>query len=178
MSVSTLDSGMNFSMGAATELKEECWSFLRRFFMEDSQKETRFFPVSISVFNRRLKDAMEVEYVLDGKGNPVLDTKTGEPVISSIDTMYLSNYVQIYIFPLTENKAAKVTDLVTSTTKLALNNKDICEVVKNSVRGFYDGSLSLEEAAAAAQIAVTEYLSFDDLIYNSEPLKEGDNQVG
>ena len=39
MSVSTLDSGMNFSMGAATELKEECWSFLRRFFMEDSQKE-------------------------------------------------------------------------------------------------------------------------------------------
>ena len=41
-----------------------------------------------------------------------------------------------------------------------------------------NGSLSLEEAAAAAQIAVTEYLSFDDLIYNSEPLKEGDNQVG
>ena len=178
MSVSTLDSGMNFSMGAATELKEECWAFLRRFFMEDTQKETRFFPVSISVFNRMLKEAMKVEYVLDGKGNPVLDTKTGEPVISSIDTMYLSNYVQIYIFPLSENKAAKVVDLVTSTTKLALENEDICEVVKNSVRGFYDGSLSLEEAAAAAQIAVTEYLSFDDLIYNSEPLKEGDNQVG
>ena len=160
MSVSTLDSGMNFSMGAATELKEECWAFLRRFFMEDTQKETRFFPVSISVFNRMLKEAMKVEYVLDGKGNPVLDTKTGEPVISSIDTMYLSNYVQIYIFPLSENKAAKVVDLVTSTTKLALENEDICEVVKNSVRGFYDGSLSLEDAAAAAQTAVTEYLAF------------------
>ena len=169
MSVSTLDSGMNFSMSASTELKEECWAFLRRFFTEAFQTETRFFPVSVAVFNRELKEAMEVDYVLDVKGNPVRDAKTGEPVISAIDTMYLSNYVQIYIYPLTENKAAKVTDLVTSTTKLAPDNEDICEVVKNSVCGYYDGSLSLEEAAAAAQTAVTEYLGFG---------ADGDSLVG
>jgi hypothetical protein len=62
-----------------------------------------------------------------------------------------------------------VTDLVTSTTKLALDNEDICEVVKNSVCGYYDGSLSLEEAAAAAQTAVTEYLGFG---------ADGDSLVG
>ena len=160
MTVSTLDSGMNFSMSSSTELKEECWAFLRQFFTEDFQEETRFFPVSTSAFNRRMKEAMAVEYVLDNKGNPVRDTKTGEPVIRSIDTMYLSNYAQVNIYPLSEEKAAKVVDLVTSTTKLALDNEDICEVVKNSVRGFYDGSLSLEDAAAAAQTAVTEYLAF------------------
>ena len=160
MTVSTLDSGMNFSMSASTELQEECWAFLRRFFTEAFQEETRFFPVSTAVFNRKMKDAMAFDYVLDAKGNPVRDTKTGEPVIRSIDTMYLSNYTQVNIYPLSEEKAAKLVDLVTSTTKLALDNKDICEVVKNSVRGFYDGSLSLEEAAAAAQTAVTEYLTF------------------
>ena len=160
MTVSTLDSGMNFSMSASTELKEECWAFLRRFYTEAFQEETRFFPVSTSVFNRRMKEAMAFDYVLDTKGNPVKDRETGEPVIQSIDTMYLSNYVQVNIYPLSEEKAAKLVDLVTGTTKLALDNEDICEVVKNSVWGFYDGSLSLEDAAAAAQTAVTEYLAF------------------
>lgn len=160
MTVTTLDSGMNFSMSASTELKEEVWAFLRYFFTEACQKETRFFPVLTSVFNRRMKEAMAFDYVRDAKGNPVRDTKTGEPVIQSIDTMYLSNYTQVNIYPLSEEKAAKLVDLVTSTTKLDLDNRDICEVVKNSVRGFYNGSLSLEDAAAAAQASVTEYLVF------------------
>ena len=159
MSVSTLDTGMNFSMSASAELQEEAWAFLRTFFTEEFQEEIRFFPVNTAVFNRKMNEAMAVDYVLDAKGNITRD-KAGEPVIRSIDTMYLSNYAQVSIFPLTENKAAKVVDLVSSTTKLVLDNADIVEVVMNSIRGYYTGSLSLTEAASAAQHAVTEYISY------------------
>ena len=156
MAVSTLEQGMNLSLSASSELKEKAWAFLRRFFTEEYQEHFRFFPAHKAVFNRKLSEAMVTDYVLDAKGNITRD-KAGEPVIRSIDTVYLSNYAQVNIYPLTEEKAAKLVDLVSSTTRLDLDNADICEIVKNSVRGYYTGSLSLSEAAAAAQAAVTEY---------------------
>ena len=159
MTVSTLDRGMNLSLSASAELREEAWAFLRTFFTEDYQEQFRFFPTHKTVFNRKLSNAMVYDYVLDAKGNITRD-KAGEPVIRSVDTVYLSNYAQVNIYPLTEEKAAGLVDLVSSTTKLEVDNADICEIVKNSVRGYYTGSLSLSEAAAAAQTAVTEYLSF------------------
>ena len=126
---------------------------------EEYQEQFRFFPTHKAAFNRKLSEAMVYDYVLDAKGNITRD-KAGEPVIRSIDTVYLSNYAQVNIYPLTEEKAARLVDLVSSTTKLELDNADICEIVKNSVRGYYTGSLSLSDASAAAQAAVTDYLSF------------------
>ena len=102
---------------------------------------------------------MATEPLYDERGNVRTDRATGEPLIRSVDTMYLSNFAEVEIYPLTESKAERLVDLMRSTTKIRTDNEDICAIVSESVARFYTGEQTLEEAAAAAQEAVTAYLN-------------------
>ena len=159
MTISTFSPGLNLGISASSELKEEAWRFVRTFFSEEYQMDYWYFPVNVNAFNRKLTDAMAVTYVLDEKGNVTYDRITKEPVIQSIDTMYLSNYTPVSIYPLTEEKAEKLVDLMSSSSRIHSDNSDICTVVEKAVFGFYTGDLTLHEAAEAAQREVEEYLA-------------------
>ncbi len=159
MTVSTLDTGVNLGISASSQYQQEAWQFLRIFFTEEYQENYWYFPSNTNVFTRLLGKEMETEYVLDQKGNIVYDNTTKEPMIQSVDTIYMSNFATVYIYPISSAKAEKLVDLVGSTTKIIHNNEDICTIVKDSVAGYYTGALSLYEAADAAQAAVTEYLN-------------------
>lgn len=154
MTVSTLETGLNLSMAETSTRKEAAWQFLRTFFTEDYQKSYRYFPVNINAFNRSLTAAMQVDYVLDEKGNPVTDRATGEKVKRSIDTMYLSNYTAVNIYPLTDSQAEKLVDLMRSTTKLKTTDEEVQHLVRENASGFWEGTVSLEESAQRVQDAV------------------------
>ena len=158
MIISTLDTGYNLSMGKSSQYKDAAWSFLRTFFTEKYQKDYWYFPTNIHVFNRQLSDAMKTEPLLDQWGNPVLNRQTGEPAIKSVSTVYLSNYVEINIYPITESKAAKLVSLVTEGAKTSVPDEALISLVLQNVSGYYDGTQSLEEAAAQVQQAATLYL--------------------
>ena len=159
MILSTFEPGLNLAMSASSEKKEDAWRFLRTFFTEDYQESYWYFPTNIHVFNRELEKAMETEEILDGNGKPVYDRETGEPAVRSVGTMYLSNFVQVDLYPLTESEAGKLVDLITESSKTGDPDEEICSIVKENVKCYYNGEASLEEAAARAQQAVSEYLA-------------------
>ena len=159
MILSTFEPGLNLAMSASSEKKEDAWRFLRTFFTEDYQERYWYFPTNIHVFNRELEKAMETEEILDGNGKPVYDRETGDPAIRSVGTMYLSNFVQVDLYPLTESEAGKLVDLITESSKTGDPDEEICSIVKENVKCYYNGEASLEEAAARAQQAVSEYLA-------------------
>ena len=159
MILSTFEPGINLAMSALSEKKDDAWRFLRTFFTEDYQESYWYFPTNIHVFNRELEKAMETEEILDGNGKPVYDRETGDPAIRSVGTMYLSNFVQVDLYPLTESEAGKLVDLITESSKTGDPDEEICSIVKENVKCYYNGEASLEEAAARAQQAVSEYLA-------------------
>ena len=159
MILSTFEPGLNLAMSASSEKKEDAWRFLRTFFTEDYQESYWYFPTNIHVFNRELEKTMETEEILDGNGKPVYDRETGDPAIRSVGTMYLSNFVQVDLYPLTESEAGKLVDLITESSKTGDPDEEICSIVKENVKCYYNGEASLEEAAARAQQAVSEYLA-------------------
>lgn len=159
MILSTFEPGINLAMSASSETKDDAWQFLRTFFTEDYQESYWYFPTNIHVFNRELEKAMETEEILDGNGKPVYDRETGDPAIRSVGTMYLSNFVQVDLYPLTESEAGKLVDLITESSKTGDPDEEICSIVKENVKCYYNGEASLEEAAARAQQAVSEYLA-------------------
>ena len=159
MILSTFEPGLNLAMSALSEKKDDAWRFLRTFFTEDYQESYWYFPTNIHVFNRELEKAMETEEILDGNGKPVYDRETGEPAVRSVGTMYLSNFVQVDLYPLTESEAGKLVDLITESSKTGDPDEEICSIVKENVKCYYNGEVSLEEAAARAQQAVSEYLA-------------------
>ena len=158
MTISTLDTGYNLSMGSSSQHKDAAWSFLRTFFTEKYQKEYWYFPTNIHVFNRQLNDAMKTEPLLDQWGNPVINRQTGEPAIKSVSTVYLSNYVEINLYPLTESEAEKLVSLVTKGAKTSVPDEALISLVLQNVSGYYAGIQSLEEAAAQVQQAAEIYL--------------------
>ena len=159
MILSTFEPGLNLAMSALSEKKDDAWQFLRTFFTEEYQESYWYFPTNIHVFNRELEKAMETEEILDGNGKPVYDRETGEPAVRSVGTMYLSNFVQVELYPLTEPEAGKLVDLINESSKTGDPDEEICSIVKENVKCYYDGEASLEEAAARAQQAVSEYLA-------------------
>ena len=159
MILSTFEPGINLAMSALSEKKDDAWRFLRTFFTEDYQESYWYFPTNIHVFNRELEKTMETEEILDGNGKPVYDRETGDPAIRSVGTMYLSNFVQVDLYPLTESEAGKLVDLITESSKTGDPDEEICSIVKENVKCYYNGEASLEEAAARAQQAVSEYLA-------------------
>ena len=159
MILSTFEPGINLAMSASSETKDDAWRFLRTFFTEDYQESYWYFPTNIHVFNRELEKTMETEEILDGNGKPVYDRETGDPAIRSVGTMYLSNFVQVDLYPLTESEAGKLVDLITESSKTGDPDEEICSIVKENVKCYYNGEASLEEAAARAQQAVSEYLA-------------------
>ena len=159
MILSTFEPGINLAMSASSETKDDAWRFLRTFFTEDYQESYWYFPTNIHVFNRELEKAMDTEEILDGNGKPVYDRETGDPAIRSVGTMYLSNFVQVDLYPLTESEAGKLVDLITESSKTGDPDEEICSIVKENVKCYYNGEASLEEAAARAQQAVSEYLA-------------------
>ena len=159
MILSTFEPGLNLAMSALSEKKDDAWRFLRTFFTEEYQESYWYFPTNIHVFNRELEKAMETEEILDGNGKPVYDRETGEPAVRSVGTMYLSNFVQVELYPLTEPEAGKLVDLINESSKTGDPDEEICSIVKENVKCYYNGEASLEEAAARAQQAVSEYLA-------------------
>lgn len=159
MTVSTLDRGKNLSLSTSCSDPDAAWRFLRRFFTEEYQEKYCYFPVNINAFNRGLNDAMAFEYIYDKNGKISRDPKTGKALIISIDMLYRSDFSPVYIYPLTESKAEKLVDLMTSACILEKDNQDVCCLVAESVAPYFAGEMNAYEAADAAQKAVSRYLS-------------------
>lgn len=115
----SINDGGNFAISSASTKKEEAWQFVRQFFTSGYQESFGYFPTNIQAFETRLSNAMEYEYRTDKNGEVRVDRQTGEPLILPAGTMYLSDWQEIDYYPLTEERAEKLRNLIISTDKVA-----------------------------------------------------------
>lgn len=118
--VSSLDVGMNFSLSADCENTDAAWRFLRIFFtaqyQESGAERSRFFPTNERIFSRLLRRAGQGEYAVDKNGELVYD-KNGRKIFVSIGAVYLSDFTEVRLYPLSEQRAAAFSELARSVTK-------------------------------------------------------------
>ena len=155
---SSFDIGGNFAMVSGCEHPDEAWQFLRTFFTRKYQSDYWFFPTRKDVYEEKLAKLMEFSYLIDKYGNTLKDRYTGEPRIAALGTIYLSDYTAVKYYPLTEEKAKELTELISGITKAACRDEQIITLVRNRAEGYYSGSLTIAEAAKEVQNAVWDYL--------------------
>ena len=158
LTISTLESGENLAMSASCKDKEAAWQFLRIFFMKDYQKTLPYFPTNRTLFEEQLAEQMEFDYVLDKKGEIETDDKTGEPLIVSTGEIYLSNWTTVYLYPISENKAEKLRNLVTTATALSDDYEELITLIEETAEPFFTEQATLEETVERVQAAAEEAL--------------------
>ena len=150
LEIVALDSNINLAMSADCSDKAAAWEFLRTFFTEEYQTKCSFFPSNVNVFNRKLYDAKELTPILSKKGEQLYDDD-GQPRYYAVGTMYLSDYTPVPYYPISDEKADRLKELINTTTKVADYNEDIFRIVSSAVKG--------DNAAEVIQQQVTDYLS-------------------
>ena len=148
----------NMAIFAAGMNQNGAWSFVRSFLTEDYQSGLKCFPSNLAVFNRRLEDAMRVEYLHDSNGNIVLGKKTQEPVERSKGTMYLSDFTAVKYYAMSQTNADKLTGLIAATTDITRQDDNLFGLVSSAVKPYFEGNSTKDEAVSAAEKAVNLYL--------------------
>ena len=151
LSVVSLQDGGNLAMSAECLNKAAAWDFLRIFFTDDYQRKLDSFPSSVNVFNEKLSEAMEVTPILGKTTGKQLYDEDGNPRIYAVGTMYMSDFTPVSYYPLTDVQAAKLKELIRTTTKINDPNEDVWRIIK--------ANLDAEDSASAIQAGVSEYLN-------------------
>lgn len=159
LNVMSLESGANFGISSKSANKDGAWQFIRVFFTPEYQSSKTYFPCNASLFKKQLNKAMECEYLLDEEGQPKMNEETGEFLIKPAGSMYLSNFAQVWYYPLSTVKAAKLVKLVNSTTKIPEYSDEVYRVVSSAAKPFFENKTDATAAANAVQDAMTAYLS-------------------
>lgn len=155
--VSSFDLGGSLGIFSGSENKNEVWSVLRVFFTEEYERNYWYLPVNRNAYEKQLASAMEFTYLHDKYGKQLYDKK-GEKRIASLGAMYLSDYTEIKYYPLTQQRADRLTRLIESVTKLYSDEDDIVWTAIMRAEGYYSGTLTVAEAAAEVQNAVYDLL--------------------
>lgn len=158
ITIASTENGSNFGISSTSSHKNEAWQFIRMFFLEDYQSDFYCFPININVFNQKFDEAKQFEYLYDEDGYVMVDEDSGKKLIRPLGTMYLSDYTAISYYPLSEDKANKVVDLVTSSVKIYDLNEDCYEIIAENTKKYFDGEITSSQAAEQVQEAMTQYI--------------------
>ncbi|MDO4864244.1 MAG: extracellular solute-binding protein [Ruminococcus sp.] len=140
-----------FSILSDSPNKDECWNFISRFFTEDYQKkDTWSIPALKSVFEDRLKEAMEDPYWTDEKGEK--HTYPNEATI---------NGENVTIPNLSEDDAAFLRDLIYNAKVHGMQmwDTDVNEIVEEEVAAYFAGEKTAEQTAEIIQNRVSILVS-------------------
>lgn len=147
--ISSLRSG--YAMSAKSEYKDVIWQFLRTFFMEEYQEDSWSLPSSRKVFEKKLEDACTIQYQKDENDNYLLDDDGEKIPIVRARVYNPATGGDEAVYCLSEEQAAKLTELIESTTKVANYDSDIYDIVSEQAQAYFEGQKSAEEVARLIQ---------------------------
>lgn len=157
-----LNSG--YAMSSSCADKQAAWQFLRSFMTEKSMETNDGywgFPANRKLLEKKLSEAMTVEYEKDDKGNYLLDDK-GErkPVAKTyIWTSDMEGEEATPVYALTQAQADKVMELINSTDKLYGDNSTVMDIVLEQTDAFFSGQKTAEEVARLIQGKMSIYVN-------------------
>ena len=148
----------SLAMSSTCADKDAAWQFLRTFLTKDYQLDLYCLPTNIAAFNELMDEAKVIEYEKDDNGNYKLDAN-GERIRRVIGRMYDgTNYTDIYI-GITEERAAAIEELATTTTKLLNYDRSILDIVTEQAQAYFAGQKSADEVAKLVQSKANIYVN-------------------
>ena len=146
------------AMSSTCEHKDVVWEFLRNYFTEKYQAAQYSMPSNKKAFEKKLQDAMKIEYRKGTNGEIILD-ENGEkiPVAKFTIGDNMGNTFEIYA--LTQTEADKLTELVNTTTRILNSDEAILGIVKEQAEAFFQGQKTAEAVAKLTQSKANIYVN-------------------
>ncbi len=155
----SLNSGYGISSSCAD--KEAAWQFLRSFMTEKALENNNYwgFPANRNLLEKKLQEAMTVEYQKDENGNYLLD-ENGERIRVPKGGFWSEGMEEPTMFySLTQEQADKVMELINSTDKLYMENTAALNIIFEQLDAFLSGQKSAEEVAKLVQGKMSIYVN-------------------
>ena len=131
--------------------KDECWSFMTKFFTEDYQKNNSWsIPALKSVFETKLEEAKEDPYYLDQSGK-----KTSYPSETTIGDQ------TIKIPNLSDEDVKYIRDFVynANVSSMEIWDSDVSEIVSEEIKAYFAGEKTAKQTAEIIQNRVSIMIS-------------------
>ena len=154
-----IQSGYAISSGCSD--KETAWQFLRGFMTEKAMDDSYYwgFPANQKMLEKKLKEAMTVEYVKDEKGNYLLDDD-GQRIPIAKGGFWIEGMDEpTQFYALTQEQADKVMELILATDKLYMEDTAVLNIVFEQVDAFLSGQKTAEEVARLVQGKMNIYVN-------------------
>ena len=156
----SINSGYGISANCAD--KDAAWQFLRSFMTSKALEDGGYywgFPANRSLLEKRLQEAMTVEYQKDANGNYTLDEK-GERIPIAKGGFWIEGMDEpTEYYALTQDQADKVMSIINSTDKLYMENKTVLDIIFEQADAFLSGQKTAEEVARLVQGKMSIYVN-------------------
>ena len=129
--------------------KEACWSFVRRFLLDDYQNSLEmYWPVSIEALDQLANKAMEPLYYEDENGNQVEDH-----IIVNIGGE------DIKLPRISDSEVDQMYGFLKGLTSDAYFDSNVENIVAEETAAFFEGQKSAEDVAGVIQSRVQIYIN-------------------
>ncbi|MCM1505686.1 MAG: extracellular solute-binding protein [Ruminococcus flavefaciens] len=147
-----LSMGNSFAILESSPSKDACWEFIKEFFTEDYQIDSRYtysLPSLVSAFDKKAEEAMEKPYYLDENGEKV-----------EYDMTYWVNNKEITIEPLTKEEKDLIVEYIKNASKMSESfSDDIREIIVDEVTKYFKGETNSQQTIDMIQNRVSLLLS-------------------
>ena len=153
-----LGTGSGYAMSATSEHKDQVWSFLRQFYLEENQANVWGLPTNRNVFNKLLEKEMTAEYLKNADGTYKLDDD-GNRVVSPKGSIGSANGKVYSFYALTQEQADELLHVIETTDKISSGNEKIYEIVARHAQAYYAGDKSIDETVKLIQSEANIYVN-------------------
>ena len=140
---------LEIAVNASSEQKDACWSFVRRFLLDEYQSTVEmYWPVSINALDEMANKAMEPLYYTDENGNRVEDHIIMNIGGENIELPRISDTEvdQLYAF-------------LKGLTSQAYIDSSVENIIIEESAGFFEGQKTAEDVAGVIQSRVQIYIN-------------------
>lgn len=151
--------GSMLAISSKSRKQDAAWEFLESYLTKDSAYYSWGFPIQKSKLDAMAEEAVEVRYITDGDGNPVLD-ENGEPIEEGTGggIGYEDGWSYTYRRA-TQEEVDLIYSLIDIARPVSDNNSQVMQIITEEAEGFYKGQKSADEVAKIIQSRVSLYVS-------------------
>ena len=140
---------LQIAINSSSKNKEACWSFVRRFLLDDYQNSLEmYWPVSIEALDQLANKAMEPLYYEDENGNQVEDH-----IIVNIGGE------DIKLPRISDSEVDQMYGFLKGLTSDAYFDSNVENIVAEETAAFFEGQKSAEDVAGVIQSRVQIYIN-------------------
>lgn len=147
-----------YAIMASSKVKEGAWAFLESYLTRESNFHSWGFPNSKSQLESMADKAVNVVYILDENGEPMLDAH-GNPMAEGVGSKGWGWGDWEYYFRIpTREEVDMVLQLINSASIGSESSEQIMAIINEEAAAFFQGQKSVDDVAATIQSRVKVYV--------------------